>query len=57
MEQDDEGQIVHDEPTVWLIHDQAIEIMREQGVEMTMYEEELALNLLPKVSYNYLSYL
>ena len=57
MEQDDEGQIVHDEPTVRLIHDQAIEIMREQGVEMTMYEEELALNLLPKVSYNYLSYL
>jgi hypothetical protein len=56
VEQDDEGQIAHDEPTVRSIHDQAIEIMREQGVEMTMDEEELALNLFPKVSsINYLS--
>lgn len=56
VEQDDEGQIAHDEPTVCSIHDQAIEIMREQGVEMTMDEEELALNLFPKVSsINYLS--
>jgi hypothetical protein len=32
------------------MHDQAIEIMKSQGVEMTKDEEELALNLLPKVS-------
>ncbi|KAF8809316.1 hypothetical protein BYT27DRAFT_7222541 [Phlegmacium glaucopus] len=50
VEQDDEGQIAHDEPTVWSIHDQAIELMREQRVEMTVNEGELALNLFPKVS-------
>ncbi|KAF8812651.1 hypothetical protein BYT27DRAFT_7220809 [Phlegmacium glaucopus] len=43
VEQDDEGQIAHDEPTVWSIYDQAIEFMREQ-------REELALNLFPKVA-------
>ncbi|KAF8797502.1 hypothetical protein BYT27DRAFT_7125551, partial [Phlegmacium glaucopus] len=43
-------QIAHDEPTVRSIHDQAIELMREQRVEMTVNEEELALNLFPKVS-------
>ncbi|KAF8802742.1 hypothetical protein BYT27DRAFT_7306160 [Phlegmacium glaucopus] len=50
VEQDDEGQIAHDEPTVRSIHDQAIELMREQRVEMTVNEEELALNLFPKVA-------
>ncbi|KAF8806950.1 hypothetical protein BYT27DRAFT_7100830, partial [Phlegmacium glaucopus] len=50
VEQDDEGQIAHDEPTVRSIYDQAIELMREQRVEMTVNEEELALNLFPKVS-------
>ncbi|KAF8806862.1 hypothetical protein BYT27DRAFT_7004019, partial [Phlegmacium glaucopus] len=50
VEQDDEGQIAHDEPTVQSIHDQAIELMREQRVEMTVNEEELALNLFPKVA-------
>ena len=50
VEQDDEGQIAHDEPIVLSIHDEAIEIMREQGVEMTRDEEESALNLFPKVS-------
>jgi hypothetical protein len=50
VEDDDEGQIAHNEPTVRSMHDQAIEIMKSQGVEMTKDEEELALNLLPKVS-------
>ncbi|KAF8797359.1 hypothetical protein BYT27DRAFT_7229009 [Phlegmacium glaucopus] len=50
VEQDNEGQIAHDEPTVRSIHDQAIELMREQRVEMTVNEEELALNLFPKVA-------
>jgi len=51
VEQDDEGQIAHDKPIVLSIHDQAIEIMSEQGVEMTSHEEESALNLFPKVSF------
>lgn len=52
VEQDDEGQIAHDESTVLSIHDQAIEVMRAQGVRMTREEEQLALNLFPKVSNN-----
>ena len=50
VEQDDEGQIAHDESTVLSIHDQAIEVMRAQGVRMTREEEQVALNLFPKVS-------
>lgn len=52
VEQDDEGQIAHDESTVLSIHDQAIEVMRAQGVRMTREEEQVALNLFPKVSTN-----
>ena len=52
VEQDDEGQISHDESTVLSIHDQAIEVMRVQGVRMTREEEQVALNLFPKVSTN-----
>jgi hypothetical protein len=52
VEQDDEGQITHDESTVLSIHDQAIEVMRAQGVMMTIEEEQVALNLFPKVSTN-----
>ena len=48
MEQDD-GQIAHDEPTVKTIYDKAIELMEEIGVEMTAEEEEVALNVFPKV--------
>ena len=47
--QDDDGQIAHDEPTVKTIHDKAIELMEEIGVEMTAEEEEVALNIFPKV--------
>jgi len=49
VEQDDDGQIAHDEPTVKTIHDEAIELMEEIGVEMTTEEEEVALNVFPKV--------
>ena len=52
VEQNDEGQIAHDESTVLSIHDQAIEVMRAQGVRMTREEEQVALNLFPKVSPN-----
>lgn len=50
VEQDDEGQIAHDEPMVLSMHDQAIEIMKAQGVTMSKTEEQSALNLFPKVS-------
>ena len=49
VEQDDDGQIAHDEPTVKTIRDKAIELMEEIGVEMTAEEEEVALNIFPKV--------
>ena len=49
MEQDDDGQIAYDEPTVKTIHDKAIELMEEIGVEMIAKEEEVALNVFPKV--------
>ena len=52
VEQNNEGQIAHDESTVLSIHDQAIEVMRAQGVRMTREEEQVALNLFPKVSPN-----
>ena len=52
VEQDDEGQIAHDESSVLSIHDQAIEVMRAQRVRMTREEEQVALNLSPKVSPN-----
>ena len=50
VEQDDEGQIAHDESTLLSIHDQVVEVMRAQGVRMTREEEKMALNLFPKVS-------
>jgi len=49
VEQDDEGQIAHDESTVKSVRDRSIEYMKELGVEMTTYEENMALNLFPKV--------
>jgi hypothetical protein len=52
VEQDDEGQIAHNESTVLSIHDQVIEIMRAQGVRMTIGEEKMPFNLFPKVSTN-----
>jgi hypothetical protein len=49
VEQDDDGQIIHDEPIVKTLRDEAIELMEEIGVEMTAEEEEVALNVFPKV--------
>ena len=49
VEQDDDGQIAHDEPVVKTLRDEAIELMEEMGVEMTTEEEEVALNVFPKV--------
>ncbi|KIJ95418.1 hypothetical protein K443DRAFT_108801, partial [Laccaria amethystina LaAM-08-1] len=43
-------QIAHDESTVLSIHDQAIEVMRAQGLRMTIEEEQVALNLFPKAA-------
>jgi archaellin len=49
VEQDDDGQIAHDEPVVKTLRDEAIELMEQMGVEMTTEEEEVALNVFPKV--------
>ncbi|KDR72413.1 hypothetical protein GALMADRAFT_74105, partial [Galerina marginata CBS 339.88] len=48
VEQDDEGQIAHDAQTVRSVHDQAIDIMKGNRVQMTRTEEQTALNLFPK---------
>src|SRR3954465_10149812 len=54
VEQDDEGQIAHDEATVKSMRDQAIQIMAAQGVRMSAQEKSEALKLFPAVIFYFL---
>jgi len=48
----DNGQIVHDALVVKTLRGRAIQIMKDQGIEIEKDKEKMALQLFPRVSFD-----
>jgi len=48
--QEDDGKISHDNAITRSLHDRAIAVMKDEGVETTIFERKEALQLFPRVS-------
>ena len=53
QEDQDDGQVAHDDAVVKSLHDIAIHQMAEKGVTMMADEEKVALKVFPAVLFNY----